>query len=92
MAATRPALPTPGEPFTARTRTTAPGPEPADPTAPMPAPADRPSNELASLLLAGRLVTEAALIRQESRGAHYRTDFPNPSDVWVKHIVFRNDA
>ena len=30
----------------------------------------------ANLVLVGRLVTEAALIRTESRGAHYRTDFP----------------
>jgi L-aspartate oxidase len=57
-----------------------------------PPPEDRPSQELANLLLVGRLVTEAALIRQESRGAHYRTDFPAPSDAWLRHIVFRNDA
>jgi L-aspartate oxidase len=58
----------------------------------MPVPSDRPSHELADLLTAGRLVTEAALTRQESRGAHYRTDFPRSSDSWQKHIVFRNDA
>jgi L-aspartate oxidase len=53
--------------------------------------ADRPSFELTNLLTAGRLVAEAALIRQESRGAHYRTDFPHPSDAWRRHIVFRRD-
>jgi L-aspartate oxidase len=58
----------------------------------MPEPNDRPSQELANLLLAGRLATEAALIRTESRGAHFRTDFPHTSDAWQKHIVFRNDA
>src|SRR5690606_20198470 len=58
----------------------------------MPEPHDRPSQELANLLLAGRLATEGALVRQESRGAHYRTDFPGPDDAWLKHIVFRNDA
>jgi L-aspartate oxidase len=57
-----------------------------------PEPLDRPSQELANLLLASRLVTEAALTRQESRGAHYRTDFPEPQDAWQRHIVFRNDA
>ncbi len=57
-----------------------------------PVPLDRPSFELRNLLTAGRLVAEAALIRQESRGAHYRTDFPNPDDAWKRHIVFRNDA
>jgi L-aspartate oxidase len=51
-------------------------------------PADRPSYELANLILAGRIMAEAALIREESRGAHFRTDFPKPSDSWIKHIVF----
>jgi L-aspartate oxidase len=55
-------------------------------------PADRPFRELANIILAGRLVTEAALIREESRGAHFRSDFPAPSDTWLKHIVFRNTA
>ena len=58
----------------------------------MPAPTDRPPQELANLLTAGRLAAEAALIRQESRGAHYRTDFPHTDDAWLRHIVFRNDA
>jgi L-aspartate oxidase len=53
-------------------------------------PVDRASTELANLLLAGRLVTEAALMRQESRGAHYRTDFPQPSEAWRRHLVFSN--
>jgi L-aspartate oxidase len=54
-------------------------------------PSDRPSHELTNLLLAGRLATEAALIREESRGAHYRKDFPQPSESWRRHIVFRKD-
>jgi L-aspartate oxidase len=57
-----------------------------------PKPSDRPSHELSNLLVAGRLVSEAALIRQESRGAHYRTDFPETSEAWRRHIIFRNDA
>ncbi len=52
-------------------------------------PTDRPSHELANMVLVGRLMTEAALIREESRGAHFRSDFPNPSDAWLKHIVFK---
>jgi L-aspartate oxidase len=48
---------------------------------------DRPSHELANLVLLGRLVTEAALAREESRGAHYRTDFPDISEDWQRHIV-----
>ena len=54
-----------------------------------PAPHDRASHELANLLLAGRLMSEAALIREESRGAHYRTDFPEPREEWRRHITFR---
>jgi L-aspartate oxidase len=34
-------------------------------------------------------MVEAALLRQESRGAHFRTDFPKPSTDWQKHITFK---
>ncbi len=51
---------------------------------------DRPSYELNNLVLTARLMTEAALIREESRGAHFRIDFPQPSSDWFKHIIFRN--
>ncbi|MBI4301976.1 MAG: L-aspartate oxidase [Chloroflexi bacterium] len=50
---------------------------------------DRSSYELRNLLLIARLATEAALIREESRGAHYRLDFPQPSPQWERHIVFK---
>jgi L-aspartate oxidase len=52
-------------------------------------PSDRSSYELDNLVLTGRLVAEAALIRKESRGAHYRTDYPEPSADWVRHIVLK---
>jgi L-aspartate oxidase len=55
----------------------------------LPTPQDRPAHELANLLLCGRLLAEAALQRTESRGAHYREDFPEPSDAWQRHLVFR---
>lgn len=58
----------------------------------LPAPNDRASFELANMVLVGRLITEAARIREESRGAHYRTDFPKPSEGWLRHITFRRDA
>ena len=51
-------------------------------------PADRPSYELSNLILTGRLVTEAALLREESRGAHFRSDFPQSSSQWQHHLVF----
>ncbi len=54
----------------------------------LPQPTDRPSYELNNLVLTGRLVTEAALLREESRGAHFRSDFPRSSSQWQRHIVF----
>ncbi len=53
----------------------------------LPQPTDRPSFELSNLVLTGRLVTEAALLREESRGAHFRSDFPRSSPRWQCHIV-----
>ena len=38
--------------------------------------ADAGSTPLRNLALVGRLVSEAALYREESRGGHFRTDFP----------------
>lgn len=55
----------------------------------LPQPTDRPSYELKNMVLNARLMTEAALLREESRGAHFRTDFPKASPDWQKHIVFR---
>jgi L-aspartate oxidase len=54
----------------------------------LPRPTDRPSCELNNLILTGQLVTEAALIREESRGAHFRYDFPQNSPQWQLHIIF----
>jgi L-aspartate oxidase len=55
-------------------------------------PSDRTSFEVTNLVLCARLVTEAALLRQESRGAHFRTDFPRASPEWQRHIVFGKDG
>jgi L-aspartate oxidase len=47
--------------------------------------------ELKNMLLVAKLITQAALDRTESRGAHYRTDYPQKDDVnWKKHLVYRN--
>ena len=54
----------------------------------LPQPTDRPSYVLNNLVLTGRLMTEAALLREESRGAHFRSDFPQRSSQWQRHIVF----
>ncbi|HEY81972.1 MAG TPA: L-aspartate oxidase [Dehalococcoidia bacterium] len=58
----------------------------------LPPPTDRPSYELHNLVLAGRLMTEAALLREESRGAHFRSDFPQSSPQWQRHIIFTRDS
>jgi L-aspartate oxidase len=45
--------------------------------------------EFANLILMGRLVSQAALKRCESRGTHYRVDYPEESPNWQRHIVLR---
>jgi len=53
----------------------------------MPKPEDLPSYELANMVLLARLMVEGALLRQESRGSHFREDFPERSEQWEKHVV-----
>lgn len=45
--------------------------------------------EVKNMLQAGELVAEAALARRESRGGHYRVDYPENNSRWQKHIIFR---
>ncbi len=49
---------------------------------------DRGARELANMVTLGRLMAESALAREESRGAHFRTDFPETSEEWLRHTVF----
>jgi len=43
-----------------------------------------------SMALAAEFTTKAALMRQETRGQHYRQDFPNRDDKnWLKWIVIQ---
>ncbi|MEW4372793.1 L-aspartate oxidase [Paenibacillus kandeliae] len=49
---------------------------------------DREHDELGNMLLVGRLIMLAALQREESRGGHYRDDFPERDDInWHKHTI-----
>ncbi len=62
--------------------------EAASPGASAPNGGGRSSRELANMVTLGRLMAESALVREESRGAHFRTDFPETSEAWVRHTVF----
>jgi L-aspartate oxidase len=43
--------------------------------------------ELSNMLTVATLVSTAALVREESRGSHWREDFPEENDArWLKHI------
>jgi L-aspartate oxidase len=45
--------------------------------------------ELRSLLVVGRLIAEAALARRESRGSHYRSDYPKTNEAFAKRSFTR---
>jgi L-aspartate oxidase len=37
-------------------------------------------------------IVRSALLREETRGSHWREDFPESLDAWAKHIVQRMDS
>ena len=37
------------------------------------------------------LVVKSAILRRESRGAHFRSDFPESNDVWKRSIVLNKN-
>jgi succinate dehydrogenase/fumarate reductase flavoprotein subunit len=47
-------------------------------------PLDDETWRTSSILTVARLIARAALCREESRGAHYRTDFPQRDDIHWK--------
>lgn len=53
-------------------------------------PVSRKAGEFGNLLTVAKLITKAALLREESRGVHYRADHPRESLTWQqRHITFR---
>jgi L-aspartate oxidase len=43
--------------------------------------------EARNLVLAATLIATAARWRQESRGCHFRLDYPEANDLWLKHFT-----
>ena len=52
-------------------------------------PNNRSSHELSNMTLVGWLMAEASIIRKESRGAHFRSDYPKISSNWAENIILR---
>jgi L-aspartate oxidase len=49
--------------------------------------------ELQNMLCVAWLMIRAALDRQETRGCHVRTDFPQRDDTaWNRHVTFRREG
>jgi L-aspartate oxidase len=54
-------------------------------------PGDRELRRVASLVTVGLLIARAALRREESRGGHFREDFPQRDDIhWQRRIADRS--
>ena len=47
--------------------------------------------EVKNLIILAYLTVKSAIIRKESRGVHYRKDYPQKKDSWKKHIVLKKD-
>jgi succinate dehydrogenase / fumarate reductase flavoprotein subunit/fumarate reductase flavoprotein subunit len=49
--------------------------------------------DVRNLTEVARLIARSALLRDESRGSHYRSDFPQPDDErWLKNIFLTRDT
>lgn len=48
--------------------------------------------ELRHMVTASEMLARAALARAESRGLHYREDYPEPSPDWLCNIVIQRDG
>jgi aspartate oxidase len=50
-------------------------------------PVDRAHGELANLVTTARSILDSGTLREETRGAHARSDFPQAADAWRCRIV-----
>ncbi|MCD6408062.1 FAD-binding protein, partial [bacterium] len=54
---------------------------------------DRYGFETLNMLILATYITKSALLRKESRGTHFRKDFPEKDDKnWKKHIIVKKDT
>ena len=44
------------------------------------------------MLTVASLVTQSALLRRESRGSHYREDYPETDERWKRSIVMNKNT
>jgi|HubBroStandDraft_1064217.scaffolds.fasta_scaffold00067_20 L-aspartate oxidase len=58
----------------------------------LPAKADTPSGPVGNAALTAFLIARAASIRTESRGAHYRSDWPKRRTAWAVHVGLRRKS
>jgi L-aspartate oxidase len=54
-------------------------------------PGTRRELELKNMLFVAQLITEAALLRNGSVGAHYRSDYPEKGEGWKRHITWKEE-
>jgi succinate dehydrogenase/fumarate reductase flavoprotein subunit len=47
--------------------------------------------QIESMVIILEAIARSALLREESRGAHYRKDFKEMSKDWFRNIIVRND-
>jgi fumarate reductase (CoM/CoB) subunit A len=47
--------------------------------------------EIENMLTVASLVTQSALVRRESRGSHYREDYPQKDNRWDRSIVLNKN-
>ena len=46
--------------------------------------------ELDAMIIAAEIIAKSALAREESRGSHYRKDFPGQANLrWLKHTMVK---
>ena len=50
------------------------------------------SRESGNMLTVMKLILQAAFLRTESRGCHFRTDCPQADPIWARRLYFSRDA